>query len=169
VPPVAEVHRWYGLSELEKNLKMLGEDMREKGVKRMMSQAAVPMRNEAKINAPILEEPDKRRNRGTVMRAISIWRKRVTRYAVTYYVGVRGLSRQKIAKFKRESKNASSDNPNDPFYWRFLEFGTSKLRARPFLRPAFEAKKTESVRVALAEGQAFVKRTIKRFTRTRKR
>jgi HK97 gp10 family phage protein len=24
----------------------------------------------------------------------------------------------------------------DPFYWRFVEFGTSKMRARPFLGPA---------------------------------
>jgi len=29
----------------------------------------------------------------------------------------------------------------DAFYGRFLEFGTSKMAARPFLRPAFEAKK----------------------------
>jgi HK97 gp10 family phage protein len=169
VPPVAEIVQWKGFRELEQNLKMLGSEMHEKGVKLMMSRAAVPMRNEAKINAPILEEPDKRRNRGTLLRAISIWRKRVTRYAVTYYVGVRGLSRQKIAKFKRESENSSSDNPNDPFYWRFLEFGTSKMRARPFLRPAFEAKKTESVRVALEEGREFVKRIVQKFHGTRKR
>lgn len=29
----------------------------------------------------------------------------------------------------------------DAFYGRFLEFGTSKMAAQPFLRPAFEAKK----------------------------
>lgn len=27
------------------------------------------------------------------------------------------------------------------FYWQFFEFGTSKMAARPFLRPAFEAQK----------------------------
>jgi len=26
------------------------------------------------------------------------------------------------------------------FYWRFLEFGTRKMRARPFLRPAFSGR-----------------------------
>jgi HK97 gp10 family phage protein len=166
---VAEIVQWKGFRELEQNLKMLGSEMHEKGVKLMMSRAAVPMRNEAKINAPILEEPDKRRNRGTLLRAISIWRKRVTRYAVTYYVGVRGVSRQKIAKFKRESGKSSTENPNDPFYWKFLEFGTSKMRARPFLRPAFEAKKTESVRVALEEGREFVKRIVQKFHGTRKK
>jgi len=29
----------------------------------------------------------------------------------------------------------------DAFYGRFLEYGTSKMSARPFLRPAYEAKK----------------------------
>lgn len=29
----------------------------------------------------------------------------------------------------------------EAFYGRFLEYGTSKMAARPFLRPAFEAKK----------------------------
>lgn len=27
---------------------------------------------------------------------------------------------------------------NDAFYWYFLEFGTSKMSARPFVRPSFE-------------------------------
>ena len=30
----------------------------------------------------------------------------------------------------------------DAFYGRFLEYGTSKMAARPFLRPSFEAKQT---------------------------
>ena len=30
-------------------------------------------------------------------------------------------------------------NPNDPFYWRFLEFGTRKMPARPFLQRATSA------------------------------
>lgn len=42
----------------------------------------------------------------------------------------------------------------DPFYWRFVEFGTSKMAARPFLRPAFDAKRNEiieAMRARLAE------------------
>jgi HK97 gp10 family phage protein len=30
------------------------------------------------------------------------------------------------------------------FYWTFLEFGTAKMPAKPFIRPAFEAKKQEA-------------------------
>jgi HK97 gp10 family phage protein len=36
-----------------------------------------------------------------------------------------------------EIKGAGAGNPGgDTFYWRFLEFGTSKMHARPFMRPA---------------------------------
>lgn len=31
------------------------------------------------------------------------------------------------------------------WYWKFLEFGTAHMYARPFMRPAFEAKKSEAV------------------------
>lgn len=40
-------------------------------------------------------------------------------------VGIRGGARK------------SGDNV---FYWRFLEFGTEKMAARPFMRPALESK-----------------------------
>lgn len=162
---MAEIVQWKGFRELEQNLKLLGDDMREKGVKLMMSRAAVPMRDDAKSRAPILSEPDPRRKPGTVRNAIRIWRKRATRYAVTYYVGVRTLGRKAVTAFKRKTGRSSADNPNDPFYWRFLEFGTSKMSARPFLRPAFESKKQESVRVALETGRNFVRATASKFKR----
>ncbi len=42
----------------------------------------------------------------------------------------------------------------DAFYARFLEFGTSKMSARPFMRPAFDTEQPatiEAVRAYLAE------------------
>lgn len=67
----------------------------------------------------------------------------------TVIVGVRKLTKKQIAalKKKRNRKGSSLPNPSDPFYWRFLEFGTSKMRARPFLRPAFESKKGQALEV----------------------
>jgi HK97 gp10 family phage protein len=157
VPRVAEIVHWKGFRELEQNLKMLGEEMREKGVKRMMSQAAVPMRDDATTRAPVLLKPDPRRRPGTLRNAISIWRKRKTPHAVTYYVGVRRLSGKKVSAFKRSTGREASENPDDPFYFHMVERGTSKMRAQPFLRPAFESKKLESVRVALETGREFVR------------
>ena len=34
----------------------------------------------------------------------------------------------------------------DAFYWRFLEYGTQKQSARPFMQPTFEAGKRETFR-----------------------
>jgi HK97 gp10 family phage protein len=33
-----------------------------------------------------------------------------------------------------QGADRGADSPNDPFYWRFVEFGTKRMRARPFLR-----------------------------------
>lgn len=166
---MAEYVKWKGFRELEQNLNMLDEQMRERGVKVMMSKAAEPVRDEAKRRAPVLAEPTPTRKPGTVRDAIRIWRKRKTPYAVTYFVGVLGLARGAIRRFKQsqiakgKSVISSADNPNDPFYWKFLEFGTVKMAARPFLRPAFESMKMEAVKVALAEGQKFVATTAQKF------
>lgn len=40
---------------------------------------------------------------------------------------------------------------SDAFYGRFLEMGTSKMVARPHLRPAYEAKKNQVVEVMRKE------------------
>ena len=34
---------------------------------------------------------------------------------------------------------------NKAFYWRFLEYGTPKMTAKPFLRQPFETTKEQSV------------------------
>ena len=39
---------------------------------------------------------------------------------------------------------------NDGFYGRFIELGTSKMSAKPFLRPAAEAKTQETLEAAKA-------------------
>jgi HK97 gp10 family phage protein len=31
------------------------------------------------------------------------------------------------------------------WYWKFVEFGTEKMAARPFIRPAFEAMKMDAL------------------------
>ena len=169
---MAEMHKWHGFRELEQNLKALGTEMHERGVKRMMSRAAVPMRDDARVRAPVLAVATPTRRPGTVRNAIHIWRKRATEYAVTYYVGVRRLSGKAVAMFKQNNRKGgkaanSANNPNDPYFWFYLELGTSKMAARPFLRPAFEAKKLEAVRVALEEGREFVRKVARQFKRTR--
>ncbi|URF02967.1 MULTISPECIES: HK97-gp10 family putative phage morphogenesis protein [Cupriavidus] len=49
----------------------------------------------------------------------------------------------------------------EAFYGRFLEFGTSKMAAQPFLRPAFEAKKG----AAAAAVDEVIQTKVKELTR----
>jgi HK97 gp10 family phage protein len=41
--------------------------------------------------------------------------------------------------------NPKAKRQDDPFYWHMHEFGTSKMAARPFIRPAFEESKEEAL------------------------
>ena len=61
----------------------------------------------------------------------------------TYLITVR-LGRRKYTNNRRNrQKNRTGQTyaVTAAFYWRFIEFGTSKAAARPFMRPAFEATK----------------------------
>jgi HK97 gp10 family phage protein len=55
-----------------------------------------------------------------------------------FFVGVR-----QGKKYRKQGKKG--DKSQDAYYWKFVEFGTSKMSARPFLRPAFEASKLQAV------------------------
>lgn len=40
--------------------------------------------------------------------------------------------------YVKGSRKKNNDDPNNAWYWHFVEFGTSKQTAQPFLRPALE-------------------------------
>lgn len=52
-------------------------------------------------------------------------------------------------------------NKKEAFYWRFLEFGTSKMAARPFLRPAYDAARLKALQAAKARMQEEVSKALK--------
>lgn len=104
----------------------------------------------ARQAAPVLAVPTKRRNVGTVRKNISVRPSKFARQAGNegVFVNVRPIG-NKAARVKKYGKEGAA-NPNDPFYWRFLEFGTKWMRARPFLRPAVESKGEEAIAAFMA-------------------
>lgn len=121
-----------GLDELKRKLEQLPKAMRVRVLRNALSAGAREVRDDARRNAPVmtlgtsLKAPY--RKPGTVKKAITVRTSKADRKAgdVGVFVNVRPAK-----KAQRGAKN-----PNDPFYWRFLEFGTRKMAARPFLRKA---------------------------------
>jgi HK97 gp10 family phage protein len=114
------------LDELRARLLELPKELQKGPLRSAVSAGAKVVQDKAKELAPLDE--------GTLKRSIYRTRSRSLSSAVqeTHVVGVR-YGRQ----YRRRGQDA--------WYWRFLEFGTSKLAARPFLRPAFDQMKVEAV------------------------
>ncbi len=136
--------RLEGVDDLRRALAEAGKQIRTKAVRGALRKAAVLIRDAAKARAPLLQGVTRYRKRGTVQRRISVRPSKFARQAGNegVFVGVKPLRGK--ADTRRFGK-ASAKNPNDPFYWRFLEFGTVKMRARPFLGPAAASKGTEAI------------------------
>lgn len=121
-----------GLDALRQALLSLPDKLRRRALRNALAAGARIVRDAAKAGAPVLAKPSPRRAAGTLRKAITVRTSKQARRAgdVGVYVNVRPA--------KGAARGAKS--PSDPFYWRFVEFGTAKMRAQPYLRPAAEAK-----------------------------
>ena len=141
---MAETIKVHGLQELSQTLMKLPAELEKRVIMGALRAAGQTIRKDAMARAPILEKPDPRRRAGTIKKNISVRR---VKGKTAVYVGVFGASRKKIAAFKAAGGGKGANNPDDPYYWKWVEFGTKKMAARPFLRPAFEAQKYEALRM----------------------
>jgi HK97 gp10 family phage protein len=135
-----------GFKELVSSLRALEDELRTKILGTATLQAAKVVQEDAKRRAPVLQKPDRRRRAGTLRDAIKTGRMRdrnIDGAAARVYV--RMLSGKKVSEFKGRTGRSSTENPDDPFYARFVEYGTSKIRAKPFLRPAFESQRGAAI------------------------
>jgi len=133
-----------GLRELSDKLKQLPDKLRKKVLRGAVSTAAKIVQAAAIQLAPEYtgEVSQGHAPPGTLKRAIFRKHVRDSEHDETFIVGVKSGK-----KFQKKNLDA--------FYWRFVEFGTVKMPAHPFLRPAFEANKEKAVQAikqALAEG-----------------
>lgn len=117
-----------GIPELKAALAGLVPKLRRQALRNALAAGARVVRDEARRRAPVLQ-PTMRapyRKPGTVRKAIVVRTSKAARARgdVGVFVNVRPARRgQRGAK-----------NPNDPFYWRFLEFGTKHIAPRAFLQ-----------------------------------
>jgi len=136
-----------GLDALAAALKQLPEKVARKEVDKALREAAAPILRQAKANAPVLAQSTTYRRAGVLRRSIRMKNFRVRgslNRGVT--IGVRKLSRRQVraaklasAVSKRKYGVRISEQWQDPFYWYFVERGTKKMKARNFLRNAFDS------------------------------
>lgn len=153
-----------GIGELGEMFSRVKKDMVEKTSLRMVASAGGVLRTEAKRLA--LSQGLKKS--GALIRNIAIKRERKAPPGVAQYnLGVRHGRHlgngKKVIKFLALNKRGrvSVRRENDPFYWRYHEFGTKHLPARPFIQQSVENKRAE----ALAAMEARLKRDIERYNK----
>ena len=137
-----------GLRQLGQNFAKLTADMQNKASRAAVREAAKVVAKEAKSHHPLWEsqtgslEADigQRRRRKASGPGIEIWEVGVFSNRTKTYVG-----NYKNARSGRVGKSYDVEAPS--YYWKFLEYGTVKMGAKPFLRPALDYQKVKATEV----------------------
>lgn len=126
-----------GMAELEQALLEMGNSLAGKVLFGGLMDAAMPIQKAAQALAPVSDKPHYQYTRKKGQR-------------VQIQPGnLRKSIRRKRLKSRDEATGAQVGISwtGRAFYGRFREFGTSKEPAKPFLRPAFDAKKDDALRI----------------------
>lgn len=128
--------RMTGMAELKEKLKKVSDDMINKGGRSALRSAANVFRKEIKSNAEQLDDPitPERIADNIAVR----WDRQTFKKTgnPSFKVGVLGGA-------KKGGKKAGKGG--DTFYWRFIEFGTEKMPAKPFMRPAMDSQQKQAL------------------------
>ena len=131
-----------GLAELDRALRELPVRIANRGLRTSVYAGAKVIRDEARARAPKAAQSlgPKQPPPGTLKRSVIMKhiRELSSGGRQTFYVMVRHGK-----KYQKQGKRGTLSQ--DAWYWRFLEFGTRKMAARPFLRPALESRRTQAV------------------------
>lgn len=130
-----------GLKELDRALQQLPDRIASNGLRASVYAGAKVVRDEAKLRAPKAakslgpdQPPPGTLKRSVIMKQI---RELSGQDRQTFFVTVRHGK-----KYRKQGKKGNLSQ--DAWYWRFIEFGTRKMAARPFLRPALDSKRVEA-------------------------
>lgn len=135
-----------GLDELEAKLKKLADPKRiRNAARRSLRRGANVVASAAKRNAGSIDDPKTRNSiqKNIAVRGGGARRERRVGGAMMR-VGIRGGARN-MSKYGEFNGKGNANPGGDTFYWRFLEFGTSQIAARPFMRNAMAQSADQAV------------------------
>ena len=161
-----------GLEELLGKLDEVSGVVKYKRGRPALLKAAQFIRDKAKENALRLDDHETAEK--IADNIVARWNNRRHKSSggdLAFRIGVLGGARQ-YANTKAnvragragETYLTSGDKGNpggDTFYWRYLEFGTEKMAARPFMRPALIDNDNQAIDIFVTELDKSLARAIK--------
>lgn len=157
-----------GVAEIARRLRALPPELGSKGggpIRAALFAAMRLIRDDARLRAP--------RDSGNLVANIIGYRHRDPKRAGAterYDVGMRRGTRRYANNVRNRRKQRAGQKfrtAGAAYYGRFLELGTAKMDARPFLRPAFESNKEAAVEAFRARFLRAVEAAEKKLARTR--
>ncbi len=137
-----------GIDDLKRALAALPDKLRRKVLVKALKAGAKVVRDTARQLAPELAVPNPYRTKGLLKKQLSVRTSKEAKSAgnVGVFVNIRPAAGAKFKnlgrvgsirlRIKKKESQRGAKSKVDPYYWRFVEFGTKKMTARPFLRPA---------------------------------
>lgn len=144
-----------GTENLLKNLKTLESDVQLKTARAAGRKAANVIRDAAKSNASQIDDPETANSIADNIAVQFVAKDFKQTGDLKFKIGVRGGARK---------RSDNEKNPGgDTFYWRFIEFGTRYVPARPFLRPAMRDNVDRATNTFILEFNKGINRAINRM------
>lgn len=145
-----------GAAELNKKLANINTDMRTKGGRFALRKAAQVVRDAARENAKRIDDLESRADIGANI--VERWSNRTfkTTGNMMFRVGVMGG-----AGGRAKTEEFTGFPGGDTRHWRHVEFGTEKVPARPFMRPALEQNISKTSSVFVSEYSKKLDRLLK--------
>lgn len=135
-----------GLDEIKKVMSKLSEDIAVKTTRSALRESALIVKKEA-----IRRFDENWHTRtGNLKASIKVVKrkkmngKRLDKHHPVYAVMAKRVWKRKRYKDSKGNTTTVKGLVADGYYAKFLEYGTSKIVAKPFLRPAGESKKDEA-------------------------
>jgi HK97 gp10 family phage protein len=140
-----------GVEALDKKFKAITYDVKRKGGRSSLRKAAKLIATKAKSKAERVDNPQTARS---IAKNIAIrWNNKIFKRTgdLAFKIGVAGG-----AKFKKGDQGEATP------HWRFVEFGTSKMAAQPFMRPSLSENIGAATAKFLVEYEKAIDRAIKK-------
>lgn len=165
-----------GVDALLSKLATVSDEVKRKGGRYALRKAAQLVANAARENAQRLDNPG---TRAEISKNIVVrWNKRLFKNSgqFGFRIGILGGAKLQKNYHTRRGRKAQmyeiggdDGNPGgNTFYWRFLEFGTSKMAAKPFMRTALSSNIEAATSTFITEFERAIDRAIRREAASRR-